>query len=922
MSFFGVMLALFCLEGCVYVVSRDPVVKNGRADLTSTDFSAGIVDLAGDWLLFPDEILSPEEVERGVDGAGEFARVKVPGIWQSQEFNGKKGSIYGIGTMALTISLPPESPPLSIRMALSQGSSRVFLNGVTVDADLVTDPHRPDLVPPGNPRYYSVPAGTESIRIVIQKVNWWDGYGSGMITAPRIGLTRDMEEIRNFNIGYESFLIGCFVFCALYHLMLFFLEKRDRALLLFALISLSVLLRQISIGEKFLMSMMGVGHFTLLRFEHGSAYLVCVLFILYFSLLYPRVSPRLMRWILVALGSFGIVATMLPDLRIFSGMMFFLHGVIILSAAFCLYVSIKAILARQEHSRAMFVGIIFLAVPTCLDILVTYFFVIVRYVMPLGFLPFILIETYILARRYAQGTREAEVLRIKTDRLAELDRAKTAFIANVSHELRTPITLIKTPIEAMRAGVYGESIPRGHRLFSVIGHNADRLLRLVENFLMMTRLESGSALETVPVDLASVLPRYIEDVMPIADMSGIKVALKIDSVADAVQVVADIDIRAFDIIFFNLVVNAIKFSNPGGTVTVLLRGGADKSRKVILLSVTDTGIGISPDALASLFSRYGKVYDSERSNYDGNGIGLSLARETARALGGDISVTSEVGKGSCFTLTLPESSSGIACHQNIELSGYAKLLGSMLPPVSSASEAPVSSRTNVNGSSRTRLLVVEDNDEMRRFIAESLASEYEIIEAVDGEDARDKLEKGDLPDLVICDVMMPRMDGFSLFRYTRSKPLLSSLMFIMLTARDESDEKVRMLREGVFDYIVKPFRVDELRARISTVIQHRDQERSSFRKRAEKIIEGLFSEQDKGVCENTEFEQRLLSLSSRECEVMELASRGMPDKQIAETLGISIRTASNHIASILRKTGLSGRRDLMKCAKKTHTDPV
>ena len=255
--------------------------------------------------------------------------------------------------------------------------------------------------------------------------------------APSLGSIDAMDDIRNFNIGYESFLIGCLLFCALYHLMLFLLERRDRALLLFTLISVAVLFRQLSINEKFWMSSMGVGHFTLLRIEHGSAYLVCALFIVYFSALYPRYAIRPLRWILIAAGAFGIAAIFYPDPRFFSGLLLYLHSYIILSAAFCFFIAIRAMIAKEAQSLAMFIGLCAVAIPTMQDILVTYMLSIVRYIMPLGFLPFVLIESYVLARRYARGTREAESLRVKTERLAELDRAKTAFIANVSHELRT-----------------------------------------------------------------------------------------------------------------------------------------------------------------------------------------------------------------------------------------------------------------------------------------------------------------------------------------------------------------------------------------------------------------------------------------------------------------------------------------------------
>ncbi|HNY22233.1 MAG TPA: ATP-binding protein [Treponemataceae bacterium] len=909
-----VSIALFAFTGCNGAHRRAPTVHNGSADLSKVVFSAESVELDGQWLLFPEELLSPAEVDRRMEHAcapgaangqdiSAPVPVAVPGLWRTQEFRGKVGDTFGVGTMVLSMHLPENSPPLVFRLMLNQGSSRVFVNGTAADGALASDPGRPDLVPVGNPRYYFLPEGDRDVRIVIQKANWWDDYGAGIMTAPSVGSADAMFAIRNFNIGYESFLIGCLLFCALYHLMLYFLERRDRPLLFFSFISAAVVLRQLSINEKFWMSSIGVGHFTLLRIEHGSAYLVCALFILYFSALFPRYAIRPIKMVLIAAGAFGVAATFLPDPRFFTGMLLYLHSYIVLSAVFCFYIAIRAMLTKEPQSFPMLIGLCALVVPTMQDIMVTYQLVIVRYLMPLGFLPFVLIESYVLARRYARGTREAERLRVRTERLAELDRAKTAFIANVSHELRTPIALIKTPIEALQAGAYGESIPRGHPVFASVESNANRLLKLTENFLMMTRLDSGAALETVPIDIASILPRYVDDLAPMAKKAGIAIELSIGRDRADSPIVADIDVRAFDIIFFNLASNALKFTPTGGKIAISL-SAIDGT---VSLSVEDTGIGIAKESLSSIFTRYGKVYESELSNYDGNGIGLSLARDTAHAMGGDITATSEPGKGSRFTLTLPQSKSGATCHQNVRQSGYARLFGDVRPALATQESAAAEG-------ARTRVLVVEDNDDMRRFVAECLSAENEIIEAVDGMDAKDKLDGMPLPDLVVCDVMMPRMDGAALFRYSRDNPRLSSLPFIMLTARDEGDEKVRILREGAVDYIVKPFKVDELRARVSTAVSRAKADRESLRRKMESAIAGVFSGAGlDGRAEHAGHPTREPSpsgLSHREAEVMDLVLQGMSDKEIADSLGISVRTASNHVASILRKTELSGRGEL------------
>jgi two-component system sensor histidine kinase ChiS len=910
-----ITLATMFLAGCADVRAGTPPVRDGFVDLSSYDVSSGPCELSGDWFLFPGEILSPEEVNRRLAmnmtasaSAKPPSRVKVPGLWRTQHFRGSPGQRFGAGTCALTIRLPEGARPLVIRFTLSQGSTRVYLDGREADGSLVMDPARPDLVPAGNPQYITIPSGSKEVRIVLQKANWWDSYGSGILAAPTIGTATEMGMIRDFNIGYESFLVGLLLIIAFYHIILFLLQRKDAALILFSLLSLAVLARQLSIGEKYWMSLVGIRHFTLLRMEHGSAYLVCILFIEYFAVLFPRFAFRPVRRILAGAGAFGLFLTFLPDPRIFSGFLWYLHVYIAMSAIFCLYIAIRAIVAKEPQSWAMFAGVCALAIPSAADVMVTYMLAIARYVMPLGFVPFILIESYVLAQRYTRGTREAESLRVKAERLEDLDRVKTAFLANVSHELRTPLSLIKAPVEAVQSGMYGESIPRDHRVFSIVRSNTDRLLRLVENLLAMSRMDAGVPFNPVPTDLATIVPRYLDEIGPLAERSGIELARDIG----VRPLVVDIDIRAFEIIFFNLVSNAMKFTPPGGRVTVRLTRNPEPRRgqettSSILLSVIDTGCGIAAEDIPHLFTRYGKLYDRERRHYDGNGIGLSLSRDIARRLGGDITVESETGNGSAFTLMLPENVHGSRPGTEPHQTDYADLVMDYASAQLAAKAEPRKDETRKQKAAR--VLVVEDQPDMRAFVAECLSPEYDVVQASDGLDAREILSSGMIPDLVLCDVMMPRLDGIALFEYAQANATLAAVPFIMLTALDDEKEKLRLLREGAIDYIVKPFSMEELRAKVSAVIRLRAGDRNRMIRSIEaalreSVAPGTASREDPG-----DFSA---GLTIREREVLRMLEDGATDKSIAEALGISVRTASNHVASILRKSGVPGRQSFIK----------
>ena len=172
-AFFCIAIALFMLTGCNGAGKRPAMVRNGIADLSTVDFSAESVNLDGQWLFFPDEILSPAEVDRRVSGKSpndatpaQPVPVTVPGLWRTQEFRGKKGPTFGVGTMVLSMRLPENTPPLTLRIALNQGSSCIYVNGQIAEDGLVTDPRRADLVSAGNPRYIPIPQGTKDVRVV------------------------------------------------------------------------------------------------------------------------------------------------------------------------------------------------------------------------------------------------------------------------------------------------------------------------------------------------------------------------------------------------------------------------------------------------------------------------------------------------------------------------------------------------------------------------------------------------------------------------------------------------------------------------------------------------------------------------------------------------------------------------------------
>ncbi len=419
------------------------------------------------------------------------------------------------------------------------------------------------------------------------------------------------------------------------------------------------------------------------------------------------------------------------------------------------------------------------------------------------------------------------------NQLKELDEAKTRFFATVSHELRTPLTLILAPLESVLKGDMGP-IPDGlQRHVAVMHQNGLRLLKQINNLLDLTKLDAGRmSLQRRPGDLRAFFRGLVAAVAPMAE----KKQIQLKGYEDApLPRHAHFDPDRLEKVVLNLVFNAIKFTNPGGRVELRWGRSADGQLQV---KVKDTGIGIAEKDLHKLFKRFSQVDASTSRRYEGTGIGLALAKEIVELHGGHIGVESEPGQGSTFTFTIPlllelpqDLSAGETGHEATEdreaepadwthelhVAAERQLVGISAEPTAVAER----SLSPANG---RQVLVVEDNPDMREFVAFELQGEYRVLKAANGfEGVRTATEV--LPDVIISDVMMPEMDGYQLCREIRGDPRTMHIPIILLTARADMAMKIEGLEHGADEYLTKPFNAQELRAKIKSLLELRRLER-------------------------------------------------------------------------------------------------
>jgi two-component system, sensor histidine kinase ChiS len=421
--------------------------------------------------------------------------------------------------------------------------------------------------------------------------------------------------------------------------------------------------------------------------------------------------------------------------------------------------------------------------------------------------------------RRIQLRNQLELEKVTSDSLRNLDQLKSHFFANISHEFRTPLTLILGHIESVMTSDVDKK-EKGK--LQVANQNAKRLLTLINELLDLSKIESGTMeLSASRQNMVSFLKSLLFSFESHAANEGIE--LGFESESDFIPVAFDPD--KMEKVFYNLLSNAFKFTPEGGRIVVSLAVAHDR---LAVIRVKDTGIGIPKDRLEHVFDRFYQVDGSSTRENEGSGIGLALARELVDLHKGEISASSEENAGSEFIVTLPLDINGSVNGDAVE-SADPNLLHAELVSTSEPLEKADDPESIVPNGEETRelILVVEDNTEVRSYIREKLEEIYRVAEARNGEEGI-KLAQEEIPDLIISDVMMPKMDGYQFCNAIRADEKTSHIPIIMLTARADINDKIDGLETGVDVYLTKPFNARELLANVSNLLRQRIQLRKQF----------------------------------------------------------------------------------------------
>lgn len=454
------------------------------------------------------------------------------------------------------------------------------------------------------------------------------------------------------------------------------------------------------------------------------------------------------------------------------------------------------------------------------------------------------------------GIRKYELSRIKlrnelrlkdfeSKKLQEVDLIKSRFFANISHEFRTPLMLIKGPVEHLINQI--KDYKQLEQL-QIVNRNADKLKQLIEQILELSQLEAATiSLKIKEENLVTLLRGITYSFESHANQKNIA----LDFIAEDENLYAEVDRDKLEKIMNNLLSNAFKFTDEGGKVLIEIKKVLGNENQFAEIKISDTGIGIEQNKLEKIFDRFYQVDDSQSKKYTGSGIGLALVKELVDLHKWIISVNSKVGEGTSFILQIP-----LVDRFNAEnIPSEVKVVSNQILEqdlVDSSLDVEKNQTTN----DKPSILIVEDSEDVRKYLSEVLKKDFKLIEANNGKEGIEKA-KAFSPDLIISDVMMPEMDGIEFCRLVKTDLDTSHIPVILLTAKVSHESKLEGLEIGADDYLVKPFETRELLIRIRNLLEQRKRLREKYSKEiriaAESIttnsIDNEFLKQAFGVTE-------------------------------------------------------------------------
>ncbi|MBN2534840.1 MAG: sigma 54-interacting transcriptional regulator [Spirochaetales bacterium] len=827
---------LVCSEYTIY--AEHPRIRDGLLDISGWNFKKqGEITLAGEWkcLLNRDD-LSFADPDYD-DNSWEI--YNIPGYWN------KRTSTYkGTSWFRLKIYSGGRDK-LCLYIHHANTSYELFINGKKMVSNGKPGKNKKSTIPRLGEKIIALPE-SPGITLAWRIANYHDPCGGPGVSPVIMRNEKIFSMVLKRNV-ITLVIIGFYLMLAMYHFFFWITNRKNRASLILTLCAFSVCIREVTANSVLENLFPGLSMFTLhWKLESVFTALVIFFFLWFCHFLYMGQFPKKIVWLVSGVIIILLLYIIIVPVLLLLSSLFYIQLLMLPFFIICIIVLTKAFKKGKKDALISIAGIALFLLCVVSDLIYSFAYEIVSgntsinsNLIIFGFSIFVISQAVVLAVRtatvyktasYLSRNLEQEVIK-KTEQLAkqkkelekvniqlkELDQQKSLFYQNVTHELRTPLTLIMGPLESLVRGFFGPLKKEIKSQLGVMRRNAGRLLQYINQLLELSKLEAGKVkLERKPVDMGKVI-HYVAAIFESSfKTKGIDLELHLPD-RDC-YVPGDKD--KIEKIISNLLSNAFKFAEKKGKVILQLDM---PSSDAYTISVKDTGCGIPEQFIPLLFERFKQADSSPTRKHEGSGIGLSLVKEYTELHGGTITVKSKEGEGSEFIITLPagDNPPEIETTEN----------GASIEPEIQQQMGTITEHDPENGTnqqlgqqeedsrvSEEKILIVEDNPDMRAYISGFLKNCYRLFEAGDG---REGLETAQAiqPDLIISDLMMPYMDGVELVHTIRRTRELAHIPIIILTARMADDPGTDELLVLADDFLSKPFHPRELLSSVKNLLE-------------------------------------------------------------------------------------------------------
>ena len=877
MSLVLLAVSLSSVTGCrqVAVKKISPRAADGVMDLRGWNpVQDGPVNLSGQWEFYWDQLLTPADF-LGPSAPGRPGLIQAPGSWNGQVVAGVSLGANGCATYRLTVLLPREKPVLAMKFLDVQSSFILYVNGRLIDVQGAVGKARQTTRPQLHPRTVMLAPMNHRMEVVLQVANFHHRYG-GAYDAIRFGAQKDIREIRERSISLGLFLFGSILIMGFYHLGLYLLRRKDPSPLFFAIFCFLIALRVVVTGERYLVHLFpAMGWELMAKLEYLTFYLAVPVFCSFIRSLFPEYYSRGFHKIIGGVGAIFSSVVILTSGRIFTHTVDFFQIITLVAAFYCTGVLIRAAIEKREGARIFLAGLIVLVAAVVNDILHVHQIVSTGHFVPIGLFVFIFSQAFFLSLRSSKAfstvavqkrvlaktnaafaneirerrTAEKALKQSKdaletgvTERTAELARAneeliheigerirteeelrvakieaekaslaKSEFLANMSHEIRTPLNGILGTVELVET----DALDEYHRnLCHTIVTESESLLGIINDILDFSKIEAGRVeLETIPFEPRDVVDGVIRSFRHPAGQKGLALNA---SVTDDLPVLLKGDPGRLAQILRNLVGNALKFTHEG---EIRIEGDvveAAGNRVTVRFRVIDTGIGIPEERQGAVFESFTQADGSTTRKYGGTGLGITISKQLAELMGGQIGLVSRIGEGSTFWFTAvfacgtkdPAYGSPVAAN---DLPAARKMVDDGGAP-GQMSAGPS------NG--RARILLAEDYPTNQKLATIHLErAGYAVDLAEDGRQAVAAFKRNAY-DLFLMDIQMPEMDGYEATQRIRTLERQANgpserVPIVAMTAHAVKGYRERCLEAGMDDYMTKPLKRADLLAMVA-----------------------------------------------------------------------------------------------------------